>query len=501
MALIGNGLTNTIFKTCSYATILNGAQNVIGGKFEILGQPPYLFNTGKVIEGLDAIPMAFIASGQRNLITEKGVSAAIVNGHSNTLASQYSFIGNGKENSTESKADMSTIVGGARNKIIAHYSFIGNGHGNLIELGGVVSSIVGGINNKISKELSFIGGGQDHNIGGSYGVICGGSKNTVNGWHGVISGGFSNYAFGYASNVAGGQGNGAFDEYCTVTGGMYNLASAKFAQVVGGHHNMALAHDSTCIGGSHAMTRIRGAIASANGGFPTKKMGDAGYAEVLDKRDTPGEAQSLNLVLRAKSTANTPIQLVTGLTPLGDHEVVTEAFSREVRIDGHFERKEIPPFDGTQFGLFEVEEDSPGVKIVRYPNGEISRYDYYTDVPKYYTEQVHVNVLKLQEDQIISFSGHVVGNTAMDESVVFKFEGAAKATRQLIDGTTSCYVVRFIGTPTVSVIGATDDTANWSLTITDTGGYIGLQVNNTQTDALWVATLQSTQLLMPVRPA
>lgn len=131
---------------------------------------------------------------------------------------------------------------------------------------------------------------------GLYAVISGGLRNTASGSYSAIGGGLDCDATGTNATVAGGDNCNATANYAAVGGGDNNDASAVGACVPGGTRNTANGVNSIATGERATARALRGAQAHA-----------ASYIA------SPGDAQTLDMVLFKQTTNNTQ----TALTAAG----------------------------------------------------------------------------------------------------------------------------------------------------------------------------------------
>ena len=168
--LINNGTGNTV--TTSFATILNGKLNSVGGPANSYG--------------------------------------TILNGGSNSVTGLRSLIGNGVLNNVSGSGSL--ILNGGNNVVSGAQSSIINGQNNNIAIAGTSSTIINGILNNVSgsgSEYGLIGGGSLNQITSSnYSTILNGSSNIASGVFSTVIGGSNNTASG-AFSVVWGNGNTA----------------------------------------------------------------------------------------------------------------------------------------------------------------------------------------------------------------------------------------------------------------------------------------------------
>jgi len=437
----------------------------------------------------------------------------VIGGSANNSANCYgAFIGGGAFNLIQTNADESVIGGGDHNTIMtnAYYSIIGGGSGNSIQLWAFESTIGGGTGNVISNYslYSSIGGGGGNVINGwvNGGTISGGSANIIqsNSDYSIIGGGSHNYVQNDSINVAiaGGLSNtiSAFSTNSFIGGGVLNTIRTNTTSdtLAGGTGNtIQQSVDNGTIGGGSGNT------IQTNADSTTIAGGLNNTIQTSDYSSTIGGGSGNNIKL------NTSSAVIAG----GAGNNIQSSANYGAISGGHFNVIVSNALNGA-IGGGEYNSISNAASFSVIPGGSRAAAIHYGqfafasgDFANPGDAQTSLYVLRNQANSSVYFSLYLDNSTQMltvptgavwafDALVVGGLNGTTSAAYK-ITGAIRNYNggVAFIGTPTVTTIGADAAASTWGATVVITAGALDIQVKGTgSTYVSWVASVRTVEM-------
>ena len=463
---------------------LNVSQLDVGGSVGFLIEPGNGGSTPNVIGGLANNSIAtyggFIGGGTVNVIQTNSQNAAIGGGEHNTIMTNAydSTISGGTGNSIQGWAFQSTIGGGGGNIISnnASYSTIGGGAGNVIQGWANGSSIGAGEGNVIqtNSDYSTIGGGDLNliQVNALYAAIAGGASNTVSAFatNSFIGGGAMNtiQTNATASTIAGGINNtiqpNAGD--AAIGGGSGNTVqtNADNATIAGGLNNTIQFNDfhSAIGGGSGNSIKMNTSDAVIGGGAANSIQSNANYSVI-----SGGHFNTIN--------SNTFSAVIGG----GEFNAISNGATYAVIPGGS--RAAAIHYGQFAFasGDFSASGDAQAsVYVLRGQANSASFNSLYLDGSS--------QMLTVPTGAVWAFDILVVGGINGSASAAFKITGAIRN----YGGT-----VAFIGTPTVTSLGADTGASTWNAQVAVNSGALDVQAKGTgSTYVSWVANVRTVEV-------
>ncbi|MDP8034226.1 YadA-like family protein [Pasteurella atlantica] len=364
--IILGGHTNAITKTAKDSAILGGAGNVASGKASVVIGGGF-YESGKVVGNTAAGLNSSVMGGVENSVSATGFRSSVIGGYKNSVSSEDSItlggqkntitnsgISNaifvGEDNTIENVNKGNVIIGGAKSKIhggTGYDNFIlggGDRHadGNEI-INGDNNVIIGGYGSKIVSDGKYydnaiILGGRHNKIDKKTknGFILGGTNNTVNGLLSGSLGGRGNNITGNGSYAIGGF-NPEDTKSKSVDKTYGNTISGNNSYAMGNKNNIS-GHNSYAFGSDNKINSekiyILGSGVDARGKKDAVVLGNNSTAE--NYAISVGSAGSERYIKHVKAgLADTDAANTTQLTQIDENVAGSEIAVNKEFLDGN----------------------------------------------------------------------------------------------------------------------------------------------------------------------
>ncbi len=232
-----------------------------------------------------------VANGQTGILLADGTNVVLATASGSGLSNFTEALNNSAPNGTIPVVSIAANNGAAT----VDLALVPKAGGAVVRMVSTGTSATGNKRGSYSTDWGTPGTAATQVASGNYSAIGGGLRNTASGQNAVVAGGLDNDATGTSSAVGGGENCNAAANFATVGGGDNNEANAVGACVPGGTRNTASGVNSIATGERATTRGLRGAAAHA-----------AFYLV------SPGDAQSMAMVLCARTTNATQTTLTAG---------------------------------------------------------------------------------------------------------------------------------------------------------------------------------------------
>lgn len=434
---IGGGTTNTASGPRS--TVGGGYLNGASGDYSTIGG-----GRGNTASGIGAV------------IVGGGIDPDIETSTGNTASGDFSFVGGGTSNSATGYG--AVVVGGGvdnwygTGNSAEQLGFVGGGVSNTA---GEYSVVVGGAGNSASLYGSVVVGGQENTVSSYNSFVGGGYSNTVSGIDAVVAGGKGNEVSGYGSSIGGGEYNTVESDDSGIFGGVYNTISgfSHYGKFIGGGDNNTI--ENTC-----------------------------GYSIVVG-----GYGNTIYNGSQRSVIAGGGGNAITGQWAVISGGVENVVNAKQGAIPGGFRgttRGVIGRYTFASNG-YVLGREQQGVHVTQARAGSAGTYE--LSVGGILTAASEVNTLPNNSTYFVEC--HVVARSTDGDSAAWKITGCVARGANAAS-------TALVGSPTVTLIGATAGASAWSAALTANTTYGAAVVTGTNGGAdaqiEWVSTMYTTEI-------